>query len=101
LTTDQEVLGLNPNRVTKRQKPAAVQRVFCFWPWRARAPKASKQKDGPPWAAGLLVSEFGAHQERAAILTGSLRDRSPLQCSGFFVGFNFFFLGIPLKKAVQ
>jgi len=21
---------LNPNRVTKRQKPAAVQRVFCF-----------------------------------------------------------------------
>jgi hypothetical protein len=30
LTTDQEVLGLNPNRVTKRQKPAAVQRVFCW-----------------------------------------------------------------------
>ena len=40
-------------------------------------------------AAGLRVSEFGAHQERTAILTGSLRDRSPLHCSGFFVGINF------------
>jgi hypothetical protein len=24
------VYGLNPNRVTKRQKPAAVQRVFAL-----------------------------------------------------------------------
>ena len=37
---------------------------------------------------------------RAAILTESLRDRNPLHCSGFFVGYNFFF-AISLKKAVQ
>jgi hypothetical protein len=30
LTTDQEVSGLNPDRVTKRPKPAALQRVFWF-----------------------------------------------------------------------